>query len=160
MKINLFAKTGRFALSVKDGEEIGETIINALKSYEDIVVDFQGVELSVRSFVAPMLKIIYESYPNFFEGGFLDNPHGKNLFINLNNVNFSIIKYCADYLHSYETDDVFRKLVDETTKIMLDNFIDDDDNLDPYGNGTFVPSDHWGRGCQVDCQVHNQQVSQ
>jgi hypothetical protein len=24
----------------------------------------------------------------------------------------------------------------------------------PYGNGTLVPSDHWGRGCPADCEVH------
>ena len=25
---------------------------------------------------------------------------------------------------------------------------------DPYGNGTLVPSDHWGKGCPADCEVH------
>jgi hypothetical protein len=30
----------------------------------------------------------------------------------------------------------------------------DDGKLDPYRNGTLVPSDHWGRGCDVDCIVH------
>ena len=25
---------------------------------------------------------------------------------------------------------------------------------DPYGNGTLVPADHWGRGCPDGCEVH------
>jgi hypothetical protein len=25
---------------------------------------------------------------------------------------------------------------------------------DPYGNGTLVPSDHWGKGCPENCEVH------
>ena len=29
-----------------------------------------------------------------------------------------------------------------------------DDYIDPYGNGTLVPSDHWGKGCPDDCDVH------
>jgi hypothetical protein len=29
-----------------------------------------------------------------------------------------------------------------------------DGPCDPYGNGTLVPSNHWGAGCPADCDVH------